>query len=205
MQFNQQLYVAPVSCDMILGCDVIMYNKVVMNIRELTIPVQNRDMPLILGGENTSHIPNVNIVHGPNTSCSSSDEKPNTEGSTQRFDTVIPQVESNLGMMASTSTHESEERGTQEEPDQCRDNRDQCCINKEETRETLGFYTCPKSGKKERTCIQSRTDRKCPVKNCPVVVDRRDVKRHCFQELIIPKDCWKKVHFTNIELMKLCS
>ncbi|VDI49722.1 Hypothetical predicted protein [Mytilus galloprovincialis] len=47
---------------------------------------------------------------------------------------------------------------------------------------SLGFYTCPKSGKRERTCVQSRTDRKCPVKNCPVVVDRRDVKRHCFEE-----------------------
>ncbi|VDI51380.1 Hypothetical predicted protein [Mytilus galloprovincialis] len=181
-QFNQQLYVAPVSCDMILGCDFIMHNRVVMNIRELTITVQNRNMPLILGGESTSHIPNVNIVHGPNTSGSSSDEKPSTEGSTQRFDTVIPQVESNLGMMASTSTHESEERGTQEEPDQCRDNKDQCCTNKEESRGNLGFYTCPKSGKRERTCVQSRTDRKCPVKNCPVVVDRRDVKRHCFEE-----------------------
>ncbi|VDI20371.1 Hypothetical predicted protein [Mytilus galloprovincialis] len=41
-QFNQQLYVAPVSCDMILGCDFIMHNRVVMNIRELTITVQNR-------------------------------------------------------------------------------------------------------------------------------------------------------------------
>ncbi|CAG2201840.1 unnamed protein product [Mytilus edulis] len=188
---------SPVSCDMILGCDFIMHNRVVLKIRELIVTVQNRDMPLILGGENITHEPNVNVVHGKNTSDSysdsSSDEKPRTEGSTQRFpasrqsaefhfETVIPQVESNLGMMASTSTHESEERGTQEEPDQCRDNRDQCCINKEETRETLGFYTCPKSGKKERTCIQSRTDRKCPVKNCPVVVDRRDVKRHCFEE-----------------------
>ncbi|CAG2212397.1 unnamed protein product [Mytilus edulis] len=145
IQFNQQLYVAPVSCDMILGCDFIMHNRVVMNIRELTITVQNRNMPLILGGENMSHEPNVNIVHGPNTSGSSSDEKPSTEGSTQRFDTVIPQVESNLGMMASTSTHESEERGTQEEPDQCTDNKDKCCTNKEESR---GFYTCPKSGKR---------------------------------------------------------
>ncbi|VDI12859.1 Hypothetical predicted protein [Mytilus galloprovincialis] len=27
IQFNQQLYVAPVSCDMILGCDFIMHNK----------------------------------------------------------------------------------------------------------------------------------------------------------------------------------
>ncbi|CAG2206434.1 unnamed protein product [Mytilus edulis] len=85
-------------------------------------------------------------------------------------------------MMASTSNQKSEERGTQEESDQCRDNKDQCCTNKEESRESLGFYTCPKSGKRERTCVQSPTDRKCPVKNCPVVVDRRDVKRHCFEE-----------------------
>ncbi|CAG2226333.1 unnamed protein product [Mytilus edulis] len=150
IQFNQQLYVAPVSCDMILGCDFIMHNRVVMNIRELTITVQNRNMPLILGGENMSHEPNVNIVHGPNTSGSSSDEKPSTEGSTQRFqatqlsrqnaefhlETVVPQVESNIGMRASTSTQESE-------PDQCRDSR----VDKVESRESLGFYTCPKSGK----------------------------------------------------------
>ncbi|CAG2189258.1 unnamed protein product [Mytilus edulis] len=44
MQFNQQLYVAP---DMILGCDFIIQNKVVMNIGELIITVQNRNMPLI--------------------------------------------------------------------------------------------------------------------------------------------------------------
>ncbi|VDI81094.1 Hypothetical predicted protein [Mytilus galloprovincialis] len=146
IQFNQQLYVAPVSCDMILGCDFIMHNRVVMNIRELTLTVQNRNMPLILGDENITHEPNVNVVHGKNTSDSSSDEKPRTEG--------------------------------ESEPDQCRDNR----VDKVESRENLGFYTCPKSGKRERTCVQSRTDRKCPVKNCPVVVDRRDVKRHCFEE-----------------------
>ncbi|CAG2238039.1 unnamed protein product [Mytilus edulis] len=182
IQFNQQLYVAPVSCDMILGCDFIMHNRVVMNIRELTLTVQNRNMPLILGDENITHEPNVNVVHGKNTSDSSSDEKPRTEGSTQRFpasrqnaefhlETVVPQVESNLAMRASTSTQGSE-------PDQCRDSR----VDKVESRESLEFYTCPKSGKRERTCVQSRTDRKCPVKNCPVVVDRRDVKRHCFEE-----------------------
>ncbi|CAC5416260.1 unnamed protein product [Mytilus coruscus] len=190
LHFNQQLYVAPVSCDMILGCDFIIQNKVVINIGELIMTVQNRNMPLILGDENTVHEPNVNIVHGQNTSDSSSDEQPNIEESTQRFtntqlnrqsadfhsETVIPQVESNLGMMASTSTQESDERETQEKPDQCRDSKDQCCTNKVESRENLGFYTCPKKGKRERTCVQCRTDRKCPVKNCPVVVDRRDLK-----------------------------
>ncbi|CAG2206433.1 unnamed protein product [Mytilus edulis] len=59
MQFNQQLYVAPVSCDMILGCDFIMHNRVVMHISELTLTVQNRNMPLILGGENMSHAQKV--------------------------------------------------------------------------------------------------------------------------------------------------
>ncbi|CAC5376015.1 unnamed protein product [Mytilus coruscus] len=192
MQFRQQLYVALVSCDMILGCDLIIQNKCVMNIGELLITVQNMNMPIMLGDDNTAHEPIVNIVHG---SDSSSDEKPSTEGSTQRFtatqlsrqsadfhyETVIPQ-ESSLGMMASASTQEYDERGIQEEPDQCRDNKDQCCTNKVESRENLGFYTCPKSGKREKTCVQSRTGRKCPVKNCPVVVDRRDVKRHCFEE-----------------------
>ncbi|CAC5423201.1 unnamed protein product [Mytilus coruscus] len=195
MQFSQQLYVAPVSCDMILGCDFIIQNKCVMNIGELLITVLNRNMPLILEDDNTAHEPIVNIVHG---SDSSSDDKSSTEGSTQRFtatqlsrqsadfylETVIPQVESNLDMMASTSTQESEsdERETQEKPYQCRDSKDQWCTNKVELRENLRFYTCPKSGKRERTCIQSRIDRKCPVKNCPVVVDRRDLKRHCFEE-----------------------
>ncbi|VDI12324.1 Hypothetical predicted protein [Mytilus galloprovincialis] len=84
--------------------------------------------------------------------------------------------------MASTSTQESDERRIQEKPDQCRNSRDQCCIKKVEPRENLGFYTCPKSGKRQKTCVQSLTDRKCPVKNCPVVVDRRDVKRHCLEE-----------------------
>ncbi|CAC5419391.1 unnamed protein product [Mytilus coruscus] len=206
MQFSQQLYVDPVSCDMILGCDFIIQNKCVMNIGELLITVQNKNMPIMLGDDNTAHEPIVNIVHG---SDSSSDEKPSTEGSTQRFtatqlsrqsadfhlETVIPQVESNLGMMASTSTQESDEIETQEKPDQCRDRKDQSCTKKVELRENLGFYTCPKSGKRERTCIQSRKDRKCPVKNCPVVVDKRDLKRHCFENIflkssrpIIPKD-----------------
>ncbi|CAG2246572.1 unnamed protein product [Mytilus edulis] len=85
-------------------------------------------------------------------------------------------------MMASTSTQESDERRIQEKPDQCRNSRDQCCIKKVEPRENLGFYTCPKSWKREKTCVQSLTARKCPVKNCPVVVDRRDVKRHCLEE-----------------------
>ncbi|VDI18145.1 Hypothetical predicted protein [Mytilus galloprovincialis] len=120
IQFNQQVYVAPVSCDMILGCDFIIQNKVVMNIGKLIVTVQNRNMPLILGSDNTAHDhdhePFVNIVHG---SDSSSDEKPSTEGSTQIFDTVVPHVESNLGMTASTSTQESDERGIQEKPDQC--------------------------------------------------------------------------------------
>ncbi|CAG2237949.1 unnamed protein product [Mytilus edulis] len=40
----------------------------------------------------------------------------------------------------------------------------------------------PPFGKREKTCVQSLTARKCPVKNCPVVVDRRDVKRHCLEE-----------------------
>ncbi|CAC5377652.1 unnamed protein product [Mytilus coruscus] len=35
LHFNQQLHVASVSCDMILGCDFIIQNKVVMNIGEL--------------------------------------------------------------------------------------------------------------------------------------------------------------------------
>ncbi|CAC5424214.1 unnamed protein product [Mytilus coruscus] len=188
MQFNQQLYIAPVSCDIILGCDFIIQNRAVMNIGELIITVQNRNMPLILEDENTAHEPNVNVVHEQNTSDSSSDEKPSIEGSTQRFtasgqsanfhyETVIPQVESNLGMMASTSTQESAERRIQEKSDQCRANRNKCCINKVETRENLGFYTSPKSGKKK-----NRTDRKYPVQNWPVVVDRRDIKRHCFEE-----------------------
>ncbi|CAC5410247.1 unnamed protein product [Mytilus coruscus] len=91
-----------------------------------------------------------------------------TEGSTQRFsvtqlsrqsddihfETVIPQVESNLGMMASTSTQESDEREIQEKHDQCRDSRDQCCIKKVESRENLGFCTCPKSGKREKHCFE---------------------------------------------------
>ncbi|CAC5356731.1 unnamed protein product [Mytilus coruscus] len=155
MQFSQQLYVAPVSCDMILGCDFIIQNKCVMNIGELLITVQNMNMPIMLGDDNTAHEPIVNIVHG---SDSSSDEIPSTEGSTQRFtathlsrqsadfhyETIIPQVESNLGMMASASTQEYDEREIQEEPDQCRDNKDQCCTNKVESRENLGFYTCPR-------------------------------------------------------------
>ncbi|CAC5377651.1 unnamed protein product [Mytilus coruscus] len=164
-------------------------------------------MPLFLGNENIAHEPNVNIVHG---SDSSSDEKPSTEGSTQRFsatplsrqsadfhyETVLPQVESNLGIMASTSAQESDERGIQEEPDTCRDSRDQCCINKVESIENLGFYTCPKSGKRERTCVQSQTDRKCPAKNCPVVVDRRDVKRHSFEEHL--SEIFQTYHSTRL-------
>ncbi|CAC5388578.1 unnamed protein product [Mytilus coruscus] len=209
LHFNQHLYVAPVSCDMILGCDFIIQNKV-MNIGELIISVQNRNMPLILGDESTAHEPNVNVVHGPNTSDSSSDEKLSTEGSTQRFpatqlsrqsadihfETVIPQIEFNLGMMASTSTQESDERGIQEEPDQCRDNTDQCCTNKVESSESLEFYTCPKSGKGEKTCVKSRTDHKCPVKNCPVVVDRRDLKRHCFEEHL--SEIFQTYHSTRL-------
>ncbi|CAG2210738.1 unnamed protein product [Mytilus edulis] len=129
IQFNQQLYVAPVSCDMILGCDFIMHNRVVMNIRELTLT---------------------------NTSDSSSDEKPRTEGSTQRFpasrqnaefhlETVVPQVESNLAMRASTSTQGSE-------PDQCRDSR----VDKVESRESLGvLYLSQKWKKGEDLCSKS--------------------------------------------------
>ncbi|CAC5378053.1 unnamed protein product [Mytilus coruscus] len=149
LHFNQQLYVAPVSCDMILGCDFIIQNKVVMNIEELIIPVQNRNMPLILGDENTAHEPN-----------------------------------------------ESDERETQEKPDQCRDSENQCCTDKVESRENLGFYTCPKSGKRERICVQSRTDRKCPVKNCPVLVDRRELKRHCFEEHLF--EIFQTYHSTRL-------